>query len=55
MPITAIAQKGLKNDIRADNTRVATQTLAKVSTFPGCGLANTNEHQFILVGKPKKQ
>ena len=50
MPITAIAQKGLNNDARVDNISVAAHTLAKVFTVPGCGLANTNEHQFILIG-----
>lgn len=50
MLITAIAQKGLKNYAQADNNSVAANTLVKVSTVPGCGLANTNEHQFILIG-----
>lgn len=50
MQITAIAQKGLKKEVQADNTIVAAHTLVKVSTVPGCGLANTNEHQFILIG-----
>lgn len=50
MLITANAQKGLKNDAQAGNTNVAVHTLVKVSTVPGCGLANTNEHQFILIG-----